>query len=610
MTSNKEILIIHRDELFLAKITPVLQACGYTIHAAKQMRNALSALATHPVGLIVCDKDLEDISGIEFLTFIKNDPLRESIPFMFLVSLKNQCRPFEALSRGAVDYLVYPLDARTLVARIGEAFRPVAEEKSNSVASAARPVVKPAARATKTVPPALTPPPTETPPRKAARPPAETSPPKPDAARPLIVEVSRDGIIWMPSKIKTVTTQSIAVVTSLFGKTGVALMVRFTLPDGIFVVNGHIKSIVFKDFQKPADIDIAVFEDDTWRRIHAGLTQGWNAEPFAPASEAPGAAETPGSADIGKTIALADILREDSDITVTQLQLKAGKKKSSYDSRFYHSLIGKQLDNYRVITLIGAGNMGGVMQGWDVALEREVALKIISFELSSKEEFKEMFIREARVVSKLNHPNIAQIYNIGTSNEILYYAMEFIDGITLKDLIRREGRLNILKGLAILMTLCKALEFIYQSGIVHRDIKPANIMINNAGVIKLLDFGVAHKKDSKISGKNLIAGTPLYMSPEQISGLTLDHRSDMYSLGATFYHAFCGAPPFDAEEIKDILGQHLGAPIVPLCEKDGKIPSQLSNIIEKMMAKDPNHRYQSFKEIADELNLIRTRLFR
>ena len=251
--------------------------------------------------------------------------------------------------------------------------------------------------------------------------------------------------------------------------------------------------------------------------------------------------------------------------------------------------------------------MGGVLQGWDVALEREVALKIISFELSSKEEFRELFVKEARVISKLNHPNIAQIYNIGCSSDILYYAMEFVDGITLKDVIARYRKLSLQKGLAVLITVCKALEVVYQNSIVHRDIKPANIMITHSGAIKLVDFGVAHSRDFKPSGKHRIMGTPLYMSPEQIAGLTLDHRSDMYSLGATFYHVLCGAPPFNAKEINDVLDQHLNASIPPLWKRDPKIPSQLSDVIDKMMAKDPNDRYQSFKAVADEISGLRTK---
>ncbi len=612
MTANKDILLIHRDRPFVDKIVPVIQGAGYTVHKATGMREALSSLAAHPVGLIVCDKELDDIKGIDFLGFIKKDPLRENIPFMFLVSQANQFRPAEAFALGAADYLVYPLDARMLVSRIGDAYaaesqpkpkgqaRPVPPERPTARPAAAKPAVKtpiPAQAPVAAAPPKAAP---------AAPKPAPAAP-KPAAPAPLAaalptlnLEVSRDGVIWMPSRIKAFTEQSIAVQTSLFGKAGVALMVRFKLPEGNFMVKGTIKSIDFKDFQKPADIDIAVVEGDAWRRIFKILTQGPEPAP-APAPQAPVAAP-PGEA-MAATVALAETGGEGL-IDGAQLQQNAAKKKAAYDIRFYNSLIGKQLDNYRVISLVGAGSMGGVLQGWDVALEREVALKIISFELSSKEEFREMFIKEARVISKLNHQNIAQIYNIGISSDILYYAMEFIEGVTLKEMIAKERKLNLSMGLKILTTVCKALEVVYQNSVVHRDIKPANIMVNRAGVVKLLDFGVAHSKEAKTGGKRTIAGTPLYMSPEQIAGLTLDHKSDMYSLGATFYHAFCGAPPFEANEIKAVLDMHLNDTMTPLCQKDRGIPIALSGIIEKMMAKDPTERYPTFRAVIEALDLL------
>jgi serine/threonine-protein kinase len=343
-------------------------------------------------------------------------------------------------------------------------------------------------------------------------------------------------------------------------------------------------------------------EDDAWRRIFKILTQGPEAAP-APAEPAAKAPAPPPGEAIAATVALSETGGEGL-ISGDQLQQNAARKKPSYDIRFYNSLIGKQLDNYRVISLIGAGSMGGVLKGWDVALEREVALKIISFELSCKEEFREMFIKEARVISKLNHQNIAQIYNIGTSSDILYYAMEFIDGLTLKEMINKERKLNLRKGLEIMTTVCKALEVVYQNSVVHRDIKPANIMVNRRGVVKLLDFGVAHTKDAKIGGRRVVAGTPLYMSPEQIAGLTLDHKSDMYSLGATFYHAFCGSPPFEANEIKEVLDMHLNDRMTPLCQKDRSIPIALSGVIEKMMAKDPTDRYPTFKAVMEALDLL------
>ncbi len=606
MTANKEMLLIHRDRPFVDKIVPVIQGSGYTVHKATGMRNALSCLAAGNVGLIVCDKDLDDIKGIDFLGFIKKDPLRENIPFMFLVSQANQFRPTEAFALGAVDYLVYPLDARMLLARLGEAYalgggnrpqapvRPLPQE---------RPTVRPAMAKTAQKTPI---PKVETPPAAAAAPKPAVVPAMPVALPTMILEVSRDGVIWMPSRIKAFTDQSIAVQTSLFGKAGVALMVRFKLPEGIFVIKGHIKTIDFKDFQKPADIDIAVAEDETWRRIYGILTHGPSAAPAAAAPVAEKASSGPAPkapGEIAATIAL-DETGAEALISGAQLQQNAAKKKPSYDIRFYNSLIGKQLDNYRVISLIGAGSMGGVLQGWDVALEREVALKIISFELSSKEEFREMFIKEARVVSRLNHQNIAQIYNIGTSSDILYYAMEFINGMTLRDIVKKGGKLKVAKGVKILITVLKALEVVYQNSVVHRDIKPANIMVTRTGVVKLLDFGVAHSKDAKSAGKRIIAGTPLYMSPEQIAGLTLDHKSDMYSLGATFYHALCGSPPFESDDIKAVLDMHLNETMTPLCQKDRSIPIALSGIIEKMMAKDPTERYPTFTAVIEALELL------
>lgn len=584
MDSN-DILLINRDNQYCKQIVPVLQEAGYAVHQAVALRNALSLISDNDVGLIICDKDLEDISGYEFLSFLKKDPLRENIPVVFLVPQNNQMRPKKLFDLGAVDYLVYPLGAEVLLDRLKEVFPPSAGPE-------------PSENQGVVVPP------------EAVSVVEEDAPsPLPASLSSLHIESSRDGVIWLPTRLNGFSDCNLAVETSLFGKKGVSLMVRFRHPEGVFVVNGRIDTIVFKDFQKPADIDIAVDDDETWRRIYAWLVQIRDGKIVEQPDETPEEpSEEPAVGNNAATIVLNDPSEESTGICFEELHEKASANKQSYDLRFYNSIIGKQLDNYRVISLIGAGSMGGVLQGWDVALEREVALKIISFELSSKEEFREMFIKEARVVSKLSHPNIALIYNIGLSNDILYYAMEFIDGVTLKDFINKKRKVNLLKGLAILITVCRALDVVYQHSIVHRDIKPANIMITHGGMVKLVDFGVAHSKDFKPAGKKLVFGTPLYMSPEQIVGLVLDHRSDIYSLGATFYHFLCGCPPFQAKEIKDILDQHLNASVPPLSDKDSGIPPDISDVIEKMMAKDPNERYQSFKTIIDKLVPLRSRL--
>jgi len=149
---------------------------------------------------------------------------------------------------------------------------------------------------------------------------------------------------------------------------------------------------------------------------------------------------------------------------------------------------------------MAAGAMGGVFKGWDIALERTVALKVISYKLSSKESYRDMFIKEARFVSKLDHQNIARIYSIGNVNQILYFAMEYINGETMAEMIKRGVIFTMLKGVNYLITICEALDFVSQKNIIHRDIKPANIMISKDGTIKIVDFGVAKVVD--INGKD------------------------------------------------------------------------------------------------------------
>lgn len=586
MSGGNDILAIDRDKTFLDYIIGILQTAGYAIHTATEMRGALASLSKYSVSLIICGKELQDISGINFLRFIKSDPLRENTPLMFLVSIKDQGRPFTAFELGAVDYLVYPVESEILISRIDEALKKAARADQGLGKEPARPEnVQPK--------------------------PQEKVPQNQERSLPdLKIDISRDGVIWLPAIVKSFSMQGLSLETSLFGKPGVRLMLRFKLPDGMFIANCQIKDMSFDDFQKPAGIVVTVEDDDAWRRIRADLEKTGSAEACGQRSKEDVEPVPRPDENSQEALAAPQTAAENQDISGTQLIQDAEKKRNSYDIRFYYSLIGKQMDNYRAISLIGAGTMGGVLQGWDVALEREVALKIISYELSSKQTFRDMFIKEARVASRLNHPNIAQIYSIGSSNEILYYAMEFIEGETLKDLINREGHLSSLKGLKYLLTICEAMDFMYRSSIVHRDIKPANIMINNMGIIKLVDFGVAWARDAEIAryDKNIIMGTPLYMSPEQIAGLSMDHRSDMYSLGATFYHAFCGSPPFESENFKEILDQHLKTPLVPLKDRKFKTAPALCKIIEKMLAKDPNDRYPDFQVLITELKSLYSRV--
>jgi len=246
--------------------------------------------------------------------------------------------------------------------------------------------------------------------------------------------------------------------------------------------------------------------------------------------------------------------------------------------------------------------MGGVFKGWDVSLEREVAVKVISFDLSSQEKFREMFIKEARTASRLDHPNIAHIYSIGNSQDILYFAMEYVSGVTLLSLIRKGTNLNTLMGLEYLITICETLSFMNQKNVIHRDIKPENIMVTPEKKVKLVDFGIAQPADSdrKESAEGIM-GSPFYISPECIEGGTIDHKSDIYSLGATFYHAFSGSPPYESENMDEILIQHLNGNLTSIKEKNPKVSKLLARIIERMMAREVESRYQDYKEIINDL---------
>jgi serine/threonine protein kinase len=220
-----------------------------------------------------------------------------------------------------------------------------------------------------------------------------------------------------------------------------------------------------------------------------------------------------------------------------------------------------------------------------------------------------MFIKEARLASRLDHPNIAHMYHIGNVNEILYFAMEYIDGITMSDMIKKGEKLNTLKGLNYLITICEALDFVSNNSIIHRDIKPANIMINDKGIIKVVDFGVAKIVDVEgdKNSKEGIVGSPYYISPEAINGNPLDLRSDIYSLGASFYHAFTGTPPFDGQNAEEVLKKHLEQTLIPLRKKNPKVSPALGKIIEKMMSKIPENRYQDYRGIIKDLKGLESR---
>jgi DNA-binding response OmpR family regulator/predicted Ser/Thr protein kinase len=527
MNDKKNILFINRDKNFLKENAEHLSRRGYAVKTAMDMREVLSTLSATVVDLILCDNKLKDVNGYDLLRFLKNDPLREKIPFVFCVPLHDQGSAKKAFEDGATDFMVYPLDPDEIASRVGEICSP-SENGGRETAAPPDPEMNfSATQMVKSIPDQDT---EKREDKRAA------------LLRILKVEISRNGILWIPGQIKNISSKGMFLKTSMLGKAGVELYVRVSLPSGAAVVKGSIKHIAFKNIKASEDagIGVEIEKSAEWQEylkyIKSHLQKGnGGAVPPKPV-------EPPPARNAEHTIMITR-----GDDGKNEVDTSQKSKGSSFEERFYNSLIGKQFNNYKVVSLIGSGAMGGVFEGWDIALERAVALKVISFELSAQEKFREMFIKEARFISQLDNPNIASIYHIGNENQILYFAMEFIEGSSMAELIRNEVKLNTMKGLDYFLTICEALEFMSHKNIIHRDLKPANIMINKQGVVKLVDFGVAATVDVDEKIKEGIVGSPYYISPDSINGLPLDQRSDIYSLGASFYHAFTGFLPFEGD---------------------------------------------------------------
>ena len=419
------------------------------------------------------------------------------------------------------------------------------------------------------------------------------------------VDVSRNGVFWLPAQIKNINREGMFLETSLLGKTGAEIYVKVALPSGTSIIKGQVKHIAFKNYNPSAGIGVEVEKNTQWVEILQYIITVIKKADAASKSGSPGKSIIP--TNLQSQPALNGMSKNEA--RAASPASSRAKVSASYELRFYQSLVGKQLDNYKAVSFIGSGAMGGVFEGWDIALERTVALKVISYRLASKESSRDMFIKEARLVSKLDHPNIAHMYHIGNVNEILYFAMEYIDGVTMSDMIKKGDKFNTLKGLGYLITICEALDFVGHNNIIHRDIKPANLMINEKGIVKIVDFGVAKIVD--VNGddhkKEGIVGSPYYISPEAIDGRQLDVRSDIYSLGASFYHAFTGSPPFEGINAEEVLTKHLEQTLIPMKKKNPKVSPALGKIIEKMMEKTPEKRYQDYKSIIKELKGLESR---
>jgi phosphonate transport system substrate-binding protein len=269
------------------------------------------------------------------------------------------------------------------------------------------------------------------------------------------------------------------------------------------------------------------------------------------------------------------------------------------------SLIGSRLGKYEIHAEIGRGGMGAVYKGYDPMLDSWVAVKVLAPHLLWEEEFVERFIREARTARKLKHPNIVTIYDVGQEAGLYYIVMEYLEGQTLTQEIRRRGPMPLQEVLQILRPLAEALDYAHHRGLVHRDIKPSNIIVDLEGRVTLTDFGVARAVEgTRLTTAGTVLGTPEYMSPEQAQGSGGDPRSDQYSLGVVVYEMLAGKVPFEADSPLALLYKAVHEPLLPISQARPDLPVGVGAVLNRALAKQPGDRYPTVTAFADAL--IRT----
>jgi eukaryotic-like serine/threonine-protein kinase len=269
---------------------------------------------------------------------------------------------------------------------------------------------------------------------------------------------------------------------------------------------------------------------------------------------------------------------------------------------------GRTLGEFRLLRKLGQGGMAEVWLAEQVSLARQVAVKLLRPQLMQDPSYVARFQREATSAGGLNHPNIVQVHAVGESDGQHYIAQEYVKGLTLKAYLQKKGPPDLPVALHIMRQVAAALKAAGEAGIVHRDIKPENIMISKKADVKVADFGLAQLHGTgegvDITQEGTTMGTPLYMSPEQVSGSKVDPRSDIYSFGVTCFHMLTGRPPYEGPTAVSIAVKHLNDPVPLLADRRPDLPPALSAMIARMMAKDPDDRYPSADALLSDLRRL------
>ncbi|MFA5794087.1 MAG: serine/threonine-protein kinase [Candidatus Brocadiia bacterium] len=269
----------------------------------------------------------------------------------------------------------------------------------------------------------------------------------------------------------------------------------------------------------------------------------------------------------------------------------------------------RELPGYQILNKVGQGAMGVVYKALQLSMGRTVAIKVLSPQLSDDDKFIKRFFKEARMSAWLNHPNIVQGIDVGDFQGLYYFVMEFVEGLTLEDMVKREGALDEQRAMRIIYSIVQALEHAHKYSLVHRDIKARNILVDIEEKAKLCDLGLAQiaisESESSAAVKGILAGTPAYVSPEQAQRREdLDIRSDIYSLGVTFYFCVVGDLPFRGATALEVVTKHIHEnPLQPI-ERNANISPSVNYIIMKMMAKNRDERYQEPVELMQDLYAV------
>jgi eukaryotic-like serine/threonine-protein kinase len=276
-------------------------------------------------------------------------------------------------------------------------------------------------------------------------------------------------------------------------------------------------------------------------------------------------------------------------------------------------LSGKTLGDFRLLRRLGQGGMGQVYLAEQTSLRRPVALKILKSELAFDSTSLKRFKAEAEAVARATHANIVQVYAFGETSGLYYMAMEYVEGLNLREYLEKKGPPPLSLAVSIMRQVAAALQRAGELGIIHRDIKPENILLTRKGLVKVADFGLSRCFNSGQSANGLThpgvtMGTPLYMSPEQVEGKELDPRTDIYSFGVTCFQMLAGDPPFQGRSPFEIALRHVQTEPVELGKLRPDLPLTLCAVVHKMMAKQPDGRYQTGRELLKDLNRVRESL--